>query len=85
MRTHIVAQVSMTFVVNIKAKGKIHLGSHDSTKEKFRVKCGWMITKGTSLVFDATHIKYGTLCRKCFKDEKRLDGNDEDITQFDDS
>ena len=75
------AQVDMTYVVNIKAKGKVHLATSES-----RVKCGWQVTKGTSRVFNCNRIKYGELCKRCFtEDKKSKDADVEAIEQYGDS
>ena len=75
-----------SYVVNVKSKGKVHLSIGVLEKGGHKVKCGWYITKSTSLVFGCHRIKYGELCKRCFKtegDEKGQD--DEEIEQFPDN
>jgi len=73
--------LKMTFVVNVKAKGKVHLATSES-----HMKCGWRITKGTSRVFNCNRVKYGELCKRCFtKKKKHQEGDVEAIEQYDDS
>jgi len=70
----------MTFVVNVKRKGKVHPATSESS-----VKCGWIITKGTSRVFNCNRIKDGELHKQCFTKEKKQEDDVETIEQYDNS
>ena len=76
---------SPTYVVNVKAKGKVHLSTDKKEKGTHRVKCGWYIMHSTSLVFKCYRLKYGQLCKKCFKENDNAHmkpQDDEEIEQF---
>ena len=68
--------------MNVKAKGKVHLSMENETH---RAKCGWYITKGSSLVFKCNYLKHGELCKRCFKTDKSCIDDDETIEQYDDT
>ena len=75
---------SRVYVVNMKAKGKVYL-SVGVDKGRHRVRCGWYIIRSTSLVFNSHSLRYGELCKKCFKegiDDYEKPQEDEEIEQF---
>ena len=77
--------ISPAYVVNVRAKGKVHLSNGHEDKGTHRVKCGWYIMRSTSLVFKCHSLKYGQLCKKCFKedDSARMKSEDnEEVEQF---
>ena len=77
------ASSKTAYVVNVKTKGKVHLSITEQQNGKHRVKCGWYMTKSASLVFNCYHLKYGELCKRCFKIEGKEKGrDDEEIEQF---
>ena len=82
----LLVMTSRVYVVNAKAKGKVHLSVGQAQKGKHRVKCGWYITSSTSLVFGCNRLKYGELCRRCFKDDdiEKPPEENEEVEQFDD-
>ena len=79
----------IAYAVNNKAKGKIHRVTFETAQmppEKQKVRCGWRITKSTSIVYHTTLVKWGTPCKKCFPEtgpeEEDSEQQHEDIGQF---
>ena len=91
----------VAFAVNAKANSrKIHrmtrLTMHLPRSQQ-RLRCGWRVSKSTSLVFSCARLRWGTLCLKCFpptpetpetperagtNTEARKQKNEEEIEQF---
>ena len=64
----------VTFVVNAKAKGKVHkivAYAPELPAHKQQVKCGWQLKQATSLVFCCAQLKFGALCNKCFPEGQK--------------
>ncbi len=82
----------VVFAVNAKASSrKIHRVTQPTMhlpRSQQRLRCGWRVSKSTSLVFSCARLRWGTLCLKCFppkagdNTEARKQKSDEDIEQF---
>ena len=66
MKYVLMADSPQLCIINVKAKGKVHLSIGEAIKGKFHVKCGWCIKKSISLVYKCSKPSYGQLCKKCF-------------------
>jgi len=59
----------VVYAVNTKVKGKTHLVTPETARlarDRQRVRCGWRITRATSMVYYSSRLKWATFCRKCF-------------------
>ncbi len=58
------------FAVNAKASSrKIHRVTQPTMhlpRSQQRLRCGWRVSKSTSLVFSCARLRWGTVCLKCF-------------------
>ena len=57
------------FAVNAKPKGKVHRVSKDTAHlppSQHRLRCGWHVTRSTSLVYKCSRVAKREFCLKCF-------------------